>query len=73
MLSLALPSRRLGVAFAGDRDIYPVDQPAAGAAPVSFVIGDFNRDGKPDLAVVDQRSATVRILLGVGNGISSPG
>lgn len=49
-----------------------LNQPAAGAAPVAFAIGDFNRDGKPDLAVVDQRSATVRIMLGVANGYFEP-
>ena len=41
---------------------------ATGSDPVSFAIGDFNGDGKPDLAVVDQRSANVMILLGIGNG-----
>src|SRR5450755_3134787 len=56
----------------GTVSLIPLYQPPAGAAPVSFVVGDFNRDGKPDLAVVDQRSATVRILLGVGNGFFEP-
>ena len=45
---------------------------ATGSAPVSFAIGDFNGDGKADLAVVDQRSASVMIQLGVGNGYFVP-
>ncbi|WP_373536862.1 FG-GAP-like repeat-containing protein, partial [Microcoleus sp.] len=35
----------------------------AGAAPNSVGIGDFNRDGKPDLAVVNFNSNTTSILL----------
>jgi hypothetical protein len=34
----------------------------------SFVEGDFNRDGKLDLAVVNSGSNTVSILLGQGDG-----
>ena len=44
---------------------------AAGTNPAidkSLVIGDFNGDGKPDLAVADQGGATVAILLGNGDG-----
>ncbi len=31
-------------------------------------VGDFNRDGKPDLAVTNYASGTVSVLLGNGNG-----
>jgi hypothetical protein len=41
---------------------------AAGANPSWLVIGDFNRDGKPDLAVADSGASTVDILLGNGDG-----
>jgi hypothetical protein len=34
-----------------------------GASPESVVVGDFNLDGKPDLAVVEQGSNTVSVLL----------
>ena len=37
---------------------------AAGSGPFSAVAGDFNGDGRPDLAVADYGSATVSILLG---------
>jgi len=39
-----------------------------GNGPVSVVVGDFNGDGIPDLAVANQASNTVTILLGNGNG-----
>lgn len=47
---------------------------AAGINPVAIVTGDFNGDGKPDLAVVNQGDGTttnpgsVSILLGKGDG-----
>ena len=42
--------------------------PATGAEPQSVVVGDFNGDGIPDLAVANYASGTVTILLGNGNG-----
>jgi hypothetical protein len=39
---------------------------AAGIHPTSVAVGDFNGDGKPDLAVVF--SGGVRVLLGQGDG-----
>ncbi|HEY6293675.1 MAG TPA: choice-of-anchor D domain-containing protein, partial [Terriglobia bacterium] len=41
---------------------------ATGQVPVRIAIGDFNGDGKLDLAVVNQLASTVSILLGNGNG-----
>lgn len=40
----------------------------AGTGPYWMVSGDFNRDGKRDLAVTNYGSANVSILLGNGNG-----
>jgi hypothetical protein len=40
----------------------------AGSAPSSVVRGDFNGDGKSDLAVTNYGSNNVSILLGNGNG-----
>jgi hypothetical protein len=34
----------------------------------SVAVGDFNRDGIPDLAVANSGNATVSVLLGTGNG-----
>lgn len=41
-----------------------------GQLPTSVAIGDFDRDGKQDLAVTNLNSATVSILLGDGTGLS---
>jgi uncharacterized repeat protein (TIGR01451 family) len=41
---------------------------AVGANPQSVVVGDFNGDGKLDLAVLNTVSNNVSILLGNGNG-----
>jgi len=39
-----------------------------GAGPNSVVVGDFNRDGSPDLATANANGDTVTILLGDGTG-----
>src|SRR5215207_366199 len=46
--------------------------PTTGVAPVASVVGDFNKDGKPDIAVVNQTSNTASVVLGVGGGAFSP-
>jgi hypothetical protein len=38
----------------------------------SVAVGDFNRDGKPDLAVANQGDNTVSVLLGNGDGTFTP-
>ena len=42
--------------------------PATGSIPVSIATGDFNGDGKLDLAVANYGSDAVTILLGQGDG-----
>jgi len=44
-----------------------------GPAPAGVVSGDFNNDGKPDLAVIDGQSNQVNILLGTGGGLFTLG
>jgi hypothetical protein len=44
-----------------------------GLGPFSLAVGDFNGDGKPDLAVANEGDNTVSILLGDGQGGFAPG
>src|SRR5436309_8229507 len=39
-----------------------------GYLPTSVAMGDFNADGKPDLATANGGSSTVSVLLGNGDG-----
>src|SRR6266851_22740 len=41
---------------------------AVGYSPHSVAVGDFNGDGKPDLAVANDGSNNVSVLLGNGDG-----
>jgi hypothetical protein len=43
-----------------------------GSKPIAVVTGDFNRDGKMDVATVNQGSNNVSVLLGNGNGTFRP-
>jgi FG-GAP-like repeat len=56
----------LPFSFAPKRDVL------VGLYPRALAIGDFNSDGKPDLAVLSRESASVSILLGKGNGSFAP-
>jgi len=42
----------------------------AGARPIGIVSTDFNRDGKPDVAVANYDSANISVLLGKGDELS---
>ena len=45
---------------------------ATGTTPMSVVTGDFNGDGKLDLAVANANASNVTILLGKGDGTFTP-
>jgi len=45
----------------------------SGTAPDGLVVGDFNRDGQQDLAVLNEESDNIVILLGNGQGAFTPG
>jgi hypothetical protein len=49
----------------------PVNYPVEGG-PSAVVVGDFNDDGFPDLAVANDGSNTVSVLLGNGDGSFQP-
>jgi hypothetical protein len=44
---------------------------SGGSKPDAIVAGDFNGDGRPDLAVANFASNTISVLLGNGNGTFS--
>jgi Flp pilus assembly secretin CpaC len=46
----------------------PFAMPATGTGPVAMTVADFNGDGNPDLAIVNQTTKNVTILKGNGNG-----
>lgn len=59
-----------GTGSFGSRTRFPI----AGNFPSSIGVGDFNRDGNPDLAVSNYNDGTVSILLGDGaGGLTSAG
>jgi hypothetical protein len=57
----------------GDGTFTPVSSsPATGHCPCAMAMGDFNGDGKVDLAVANYNDNTVTILLGNGDGTFLP-
>jgi hypothetical protein len=60
LLSLVL----VGAAGAADPSFAPGGPLAVGRNPVSFEVADVNGDGKPDLAVANQGSDDLTVLLG---------
>src|SRR5262245_6815389 len=83
-------TRVLRLAAGSLATFFPVVSTAANAAPIgrafdvgqqpaAIVVGDFNADGIPDVAVVDDeplaqdgRDGRVSVFLGFGNGILRP-
>ncbi len=61
-MTLGLSVKSPAVDFAPPAS-YPV-----GTSPSVIVVGDFNGDGKPDLAVASLGSNNVSVLINAGNG-----
>ena len=67
--SLSCGAGTLGVFLGnGDGSFLPELDYATGKGPAAVAMGDFNGDGKLDLAVANLADGTVSILLGNGNG-----
>src|SRR5262249_32934555 len=69
--TLRLSSRRLILETLEAREALHFPPPAAvsvGDSPRSVAVGDFNHDGKLDLAVANRNSNTVSVRLGDGAG-----
>jgi hypothetical protein len=66
---LTLAGRAQAQAFDDGRcALIPSTPIPAGTNPYSVAIGDLNGDGKPDIAVANEGSNDVSILLGLGGG-----
>src|SRR5690349_6394426 len=68
MLSLILITTNLRAQQPPIVSFFPFIELTIGISPSSLVVSDFNGDGQPDLAITDETSGTVSILLGVGDG-----
>jgi hypothetical protein len=55
----------------GDGSFQQPQSYPTGSAPTWFADGDFNGDGKLDIATTDQGTETVSLLLGNGDGTFS--
>ncbi|HEY2859481.1 MAG TPA: FG-GAP-like repeat-containing protein, partial [Terracidiphilus sp.] len=74
-LDLSNGSAVLGSAALGSGTVaqsFGQDNPyEAGVGPVSIAAGDFNGDGKPDLAIANDEDNTLTVFLGDGKGAIS--
>ena len=70
-LFLLLASQLLAAASSPQYLFNRADFPT-GNSPSSVAVGDFNNDGRPDVAVSNQRDNTVSIFLGQPNGTLGP-
>ena len=64
LATAALVTSTLGINFG----LAPGTAPAVGTNPGLVAVGDFDGNGVPDMAVVNQGSNNVTILLGIGDG-----
>ena len=69
-LTLLVCSVLVGFSSVADAQSYLFNRAdiAAGTNPGGVAVGDFNRDGKLDLAITDSLAQTVSIFLGQSNG-----
>jgi hypothetical protein len=63
-----LPGQRLATAGPGGYALGAPQLVASAGTPVALAAGDFNGDGRLDLAYADSNANVVRVLLGRGDG-----
>jgi len=68
-LFLALVCLALPLSSYGQELLFPAPVFSTGARPQSIASGDFDNNGKPDLATANSDANTVSILFNNGNGI----
>jgi hypothetical protein len=66
--NICLPGDAVVLIGNGDGTFQPPVEYVVGLQPEYLVVGDFNGDGKPDLAVSNFASSTISILLNNGDG-----
>jgi hypothetical protein len=64
---------RAGQQFTVGGHVLGPDGQVLGAGTAAVAVGDFNGDGRPDLAVADFNLGQVEIWLGIGDGTFRPG
>jgi hypothetical protein len=68
VFGLALAGAGLLAPVAGALSFYPRTDIAAGSGPLGIVVGDFNGDGRQDLATANTWDDRVSVQLGNGSG-----
>src|SRR5258708_18503968 len=68
VLSVTAPGFTSVVLGVGDGTFQAAVNCSGGSGPVFVAVGDFNGDGKSDLAVANSSSNNVSVLLGDGDG-----
>src|SRR4051794_35789429 len=71
-LACSAPLALAPASWAGDGQ-FAAGQDLPSAGPGSLAAGDFNNDGRPDLAVVSERTRSVEIFLQERTGRLAPG
>jgi VCBS repeat protein len=63
------PTGTLSVLLGSPQELFGMARFGVGGEPFASAQGDFNSDGRPDLAVANHRTEDVSILLGAGQGL----